>query len=958
MSLSTEQIARTEATRFDYQLKFYIGGHRDAVPEASIRSWQDYDFDVSSTLASDIDYDDTELSLADGSSFLSASSSAPRTLFIEPYDTSKAWERVTYTSKSGDTFSGLTRRTHTWPHTAYNHPAGSKVHQWVDVTDLIVPNFDLRWMRQGQAIKWQVTLMCLKYNRELFDRGNMLACKVRFDIFDGNGWSDWMVWWAGYIVDVPEAAHDFTDGNSFRINVMGVSQFIDRYEIPAHHIGRTNLALGQPTATSSYLQDPTLEQSGEYFKSATVDGSNAVDGDIATPWVSQGAPTTTESSGSFSTTKNGFHQPVWITEVYFQPSGYGDDYIWVELYNPHDTIENGGAGPQNISGYYLANKQTTYGSQNPHNPGVLPPDPTDNFITIPDVDIPPKGFLILCKKLDSFEQWWMVIGENDAYDWRKVKNVNDPPNVDGTGSSENMTFDRTGDFLQLRRGGGWDLIQDEVFWGNITPADYYHDEDTAWWSGDPINYPDAIPAGKSIRRTTAGGTNGNATEWTIEDYPSPGTHRTLPSGEYISVDIGTIPTTLAQELSPGMTQVEVDNGTLGFPKSGKIAIGTEQIDYTDRDGSNFYGLGSFTGTYAEGTAVYPVVDGVANQYFPVVAVGHERPVGRPAPKIFRYLASQEASPRYPGDDDWEDDWDVIIKRVTVETDEPLASFMSNKFDSPLYYRHYMLQVFEMSDGGRVKVGELKVLVKDTDHTDSDDTDHEYDGEHISDIIKHLFVDHFGLDSSKLAVPSGGDTVVLEQDIQKAPLGQVAESLAEMTNAVIEYQLSNGVRWKIDPLMPYGYEPEALYTFDETTIESPLVLTLGGKNQVSQVELYAIDKRNNTTYHVYWPSSPNRYGRKVVIRGILLGNQTLAVHHARNLYRRANLSSEIVLRPKGICEWVTPTARIAVKWSQDKSDNPFFQYREYIVNSIVWSVRSVDNRKSWVCELHCEGYVGL
>jgi len=190
--------------------------------------------------------------------------------------------------------------------------------------------------------------------------------------------------------------------------------------------------------------------------------------------------------------------------------------------------------------------------------------------------------------------------------------------------------------------------------------------------------------------------------------------------------------------------------------------------------------------------------------------------------LFTIYASEEISPRYPTEytvaetvdqvnwnenSPWLNDWVVIKEKVTLNLDSDAADigeWSHIEIGDPMYYRHYMLAIFDMSDGGRGKVGEWEVWLDDADHTDGEGNTHNFQGPTIHEIIEHFYVDHFGLDADKFTSPTLDEQysyLLKNFDTQKASLGSVVEDLCRMSGGVIVYQPSFGVRYKKDPQYP-------------------------------------------------------------------------------------------------------------------------------------------------------------
>lgn len=1064
MSITAEQYARTVTGAFDFRLRFFIGGQHGFTPEADIDAWVAYDCSAESTLASTLTRDATSLSLVSAAAFLAASDTAPRAAFINPPDSDHAWERITYTGIAANTLTGVTRRSNVyWPPSGYDYPVGTTVSQWVNVTDLIVPDFQLPWTRREATAKWSVDLRGLKFNKELFERGNMFICQVQFYL-DGS-WGNWVVFYAGYIKETPNVALDGEDGNPFSMTVESIAQFVDAQEIPAHHFGKINVAKDKAVTVSSYLLDPTLAAGGEYFSSPSAEGKNMVDGSITTAWISEGIPKVTKNDPDFRRPETGVEdEHLLITEVYIPRPGYDDGYIWIELHNPHPSKTLSG------NGLYLCNKNTVHapldyivekdGAHWQSMQEVCPP--YEHFVIVPSLDVPPKGFLILCKDVTKFEEWWSVLGSADAVDWRTVPLTGGGlPIFANNANADDFTLDATSDFLQLRA-ASLNRIVDEVYWGDMEPTyveavsgypEPYSNEfeksarwtmhpynatgprppvwrepansdydAQVWWQGAAVNPGSGISAGYSLRRSALARQD---TSWIHSRLPTPGAFFSFPTGEHGSVDVGLIPTVLETDLAADADEAKVEGGTVGFTNSGSCQIGAETLTYTNKTGSDLTGLQTPHDPYPAGTPVYPVVNGVVQKSFPAVLLNVKRPQGRPYPCVFRLMGSNAADPRYPNaeEPEWEDDWEDILSgtRSTIkativasansqgdpdahvdstnlfpnsgaivyngetipyqrkdattfygltiphpaftvgqfvyrQAQESTSNLSSNPFTNPLAYRHYMIIVYEMSDGGRARISEFEVIARNDEHTDGDGNDHTIDDATVGSLVKHILVTHYGLDASKLTIASGGDVNLVDQDLQKDSAGSLVDKLAAMTQCVLVYQLANGIIFKKDPqVQSGGGAAELMFVFERSNLESPVGLSFGSRLALSQVELYARNPVTGETLHVYWPTKPQQYGRRLVLRDvILLGNESDATTYAQAIFRRANFGSKSQMRPAGIGEWITPTMRLAIRWTQDAEENPYLAYREYFVTGVSWTVQaSIPDAKVWLCDINAE-----
>jgi hypothetical protein len=693
-----------------------------------------------------------------------------------------------------------------------------------------------------------------------------------------------------------------------------------------------------------------------------------------------------------------------ISEVYFQRAGYGDEYIWLEIYADRGWIN----APGYARGVYIATKDTIY--EDSTVAGTSGPDPKDIFLWLPKVDIPEKGFLVLCKNLTSFQEQWMVVGKGEVIDWKFT----------GGSGQDNVTFDNVSGYIQLRGGGGVNEVLDEVIWGDIA-----HPQGTIW-NGDSFRKQlGGVTQGYSIQRIADAV---QATSWELNAAPSPGAYFSFPEGEYLSVDIGTVSTVLESDLAANDTTAAVTGGTVGFDNVGSISISGESIPYTSKTGDSFSGLTVPHGAYPAGTPVFPVVGGEPNQLFPVVVITIKRPQGKPYPSVFRILGSAEGSPPYPDEDvGWQDHWtDILVgNRQTVYTtltedfyngkpwavvvstngfpnvgefiavegtsreevgyeekdatafircgphstftkdgariyrqaQSSTSSVTTSEFTTPLRFRHYMVVIYEMSDGGRAKISEIEIIGRNDEHQDGDGNNHTITDHSIGSLVTHVLVTHFGLPASKLQIVEGGSLSLVEQDLQKDGAGRILDSMAEMSGCIMVHQLANGVRWKYDPHLVIGVLEELRRTFDRDSLESPLTLTRNSKLDVSQVEVFARNPVTGLTMHVYWPTTPQVFGRKLVLRDlIIVGNEDRALLYAQSSFRRANFGSKITMIPLGIAEWLSPTSRIAIRYSQDTSDNPFFQFRDYIVSNVSWDVRRSGNEKYIRCTALCEEQV--
>ena len=204
------------------------------------------------------------------------------------------------------------------------------------VTDITsrVTSVDSIWYgeRSASVFGWAVSISGHQYDRVLLAVGTRIKMYRSFTI-DSVSYDDELLWFEGYIQPGQISADWQTE--TWSLSFVDILTYLSNRRAPIFALGELNIATNANTTTDSNTVPEAVADENEFIGYPTLEGANAVDGDMGSLWISAKAPTVTAV-------------PVWYgfptNEIRLSPNevynpGFGLDkqfYQWVEVSAPHN----------------------------------------------------------------------------------------------------------------------------------------------------------------------------------------------------------------------------------------------------------------------------------------------------------------------------------------------------------------------------------------------------------------------------------------------------------------------------------------------------------------------------------------------------------------------------------------------------------------------------------------------
>ncbi|MBC8448230.1 MAG: hypothetical protein H8D78_10800 [Chloroflexi bacterium] len=784
--------------------------------------------------------------------------------------------------------------------------------EWMEITAKVTKpvQFSNTWDVSRAIIDWTAKVGGVLYDSVLLAPERMLLCMRRLWCL-ATGWTDWTVWFAGYIQALPSIADDHRQGGEWQVEVRSLSCFLEADDAPAHVFGRRNLAQEGTASASSTLAAIAGEMGkGEFAGTPVVDAAQANDGNLDTLWISNLAPTVTAETPYVATGSD-----YAINEIYRETTAEDANSRWIEIFCRHV----GELGPGHVAGdgfRYLSLWSESTGK------GLCFAPDKSNVQEI----VAPGNHAVLCYDRRYFDGKWNA-GDAVVLEWRHLVCCD-------YSSGEDWTYDPEGDvlyFYPLATNQGADPGE-VVAWGDVADPDVWPN-----WSGVAAAQPQP---GQSLRRDPAGmitGNVSNAGNFTLEDYPSPGKHYTGTDAdwEWWSVDLGTLTWTLGADLNVVDTTATISPDTDGLTGSGDILIGADVIAYTGKTSTTLTGVSGVAELHASGSALYQYENEAATSLWKVGGIGWERRevldgTTRVVPQVFGAWTSTEASPVRPPTANWRDDW---TGRKGVNDYNSFA--WQFQLTTPVRARHVMLIIKKMRDDGRAKLNEVSVYPDEWTVENEDDT--WLDGVDAQAIIEHLLITHYGLAAGQVSVVA--NAFMGDVSTQKASYLDVISELCRRTGTVMRF--TRVPRVVVVKDLTWGMHG-ALATWYTITRSAAFNVRMERrrKDRISQVQLVARNPQEGRTYVVSYPESAGEGGVRLIYDELIVGSENEARQAAERMYKQLQATRRLEVSMSGISdEWCRPGARrVAVTWDVDASDGDELDAALFLVESIEVTVK--------------------
>jgi len=237
------------------------------------------------------------------------------------------------------------------------------------------------------------------------------------------------------------------------------------------------------------------------------------------------------------------------------------------------------------------------------------------------------------------------------------------------------------------------------------------------WSGAAV---DEQPALSSLRLINYLPDPLDASSWEEDETPQigySGAHSDPSTWSWISVKPQDMVFYLSSSLLNGDQVVNLQ-GTAGLKPAGAVFIGVAgPFDYIEKTNSTITLDDPWSGsTVPAGTQVYQDADG-ATTAWPIaeVAVVRRQVPRLDNPAMYRVIqniavfGSNELSPLYPGEENWQNDWDELF---ITDNNTSLTRLSWNPLLA-IRYRHYLFCIKSMSDESQGRANEIELLMPDS-----------------------------------------------------------------------------------------------------------------------------------------------------------------------------------------------------------------------------------------------------
>lgn len=956
MAITSDQEARVAAAWTDFEVRFFVGADR-LLGDIELTAGAAYDPEASTALTADVlpDEEDT-ITVTSTTGFNTGF------VVIHPNAAGEHYELIGYSGMTSNTFTGLTRyETETTDELL--HTSGATVSEWMEVTEYIYGNVNLDLFVDNEIGSWEAKIAGHSYKGSVFQPDRAFLCMWRFRPGAGgsmSSWTSWTVAFLGFLENVTVKG-DWEEGNDWDANVVSLGHYLDKTDVGSGvTYGKVDLAEDKTVTTSSVLVDVYQEAaSGEFVGTPDLSGTQAVDADMSTLWVSDGEPQASEETPVQSAGN--------VNEVYLRaPSWMPDNLQWFEIYRYGDSW-----GGQICSSTTLW-KWSPWGG-----PETLTParEPYNNYLRA----AAGSGFAVYTNDRSKFLAHFPTC-DADVYDWRS-RQV-------GT-----FTMNPLGDFLCLVRS----MINSEdiVWWDGGRASwslyDYTGGNGTTYWdwkiggtnysgwTGSMIPTP---PIGHTFRSNPTGNHGSprlgtcNASIYKLdEDHPTPGYYLT-GEREWLIVDLGALGIALAADLSQGVTTEAYLTGHLGLTSSGYISIDTggasnEIIGYTSIDRINNKVLGLSRGqagtsdqAHSSGETVQQYEGGAAVDV-PLIQTVHwkRRPVlvsgstWKPNTLLHFdvYSTIYESGYPTPTDDEWDDglgyggweDWWRRLAGVRWYAQTKWQKTLS----SPVRARKVMISIMKMTDAGRAKLNEFSVFGPSGTVLTAGVEDDSWDGSYSSLIITHLLETWFGMDEADVTIVSEGRQVY-KLDVTRDRIGQALRDICKSAGTLVYFRLDNTVEVDWNTQLGAGGWPDVTVYWDRDNARD-ITLSRQTRTNVAQVIVKLTNLEDEETFQAQFPANALPLGDIIEETDTLLvADGDDANDIAQMLFKARSLTDTVTIVAKGIAEWALPGQRHVVTYIVD-SDNTFLNGNNVVVTNVNHSIALGDadgKGKAWTTRI--------
>lgn len=859
---------------------------------------------------------------------------------------------------------------------------------WTEVTTRIHAKGSLTYEWSDSVVKWHTTLSGQAYDTAYFSLGCAILCMRKITRTGYN--SGWLIWWLG-VVDDGEWHDDYRQGLFWERNIRGTDCTLKLTDGPRITVGNLNLAEGASATASSVLATPALEAGyGEFVGStAIVTADKTVDQRLPTVWISQNVP-----QSATSTVVGDHSAALMIDEVFFKPlAGYNPEKCWwFEVVNTKtDTQETVAFMGWWLTYNYDGNLVACYFS--------------------PGTDLEPGQRVVVCGNRKAFEAITggapaaqhvyaadehpdsFILSSLTKYDggdifWYYNLNLDRTTRVP-------FTLNPTGGYIAKLPGDFNGFGQginntDCVKWGTSRAFPTNLDATEAathWWNGATVDISSII-AGQSIRRVVTGGGVGAgdqdsnvAGDWEIATYPSPGDKFARTSFEWLKIELKPHVSTLAENITTSSTEIEIEEGTVGWPESGDGDIESDAFAYTGRTATTLTGVTGLGTGHTAGALLYPYANSIDQTGWYCSGVRLRRRSGTAYLKRWEVWVSESPDTDTPDGSDptvilWRNDYDEPHYMGTngeptaiVTPDEtrpwmqlPVADIMVNfaSEGTGRWVRTILINILEMwpetgeVTGARAKINEIEITSDGLDIAESGIVD--IPGITAGVMAGYLVDEYTWLQASDFydGTQGGwGEIGSLALALQALPT--VLEDMARMHGCLVRYGLDGQISWERDPWWPGGMTTHLdsalspIYSFAPDNVRGEIKFS-NSNPTVTGVAINGTDGEGLALERVVFPASATGSNIKE-FNDLVVARQSSVRELAWKFYVRELRQNTCTLVVKGVGEWCWPTQTLYIEWPDGVNQGV------WIIERVTWQWNLDQERKTWETMLECRYFIG-
>lgn len=644
---------------------------------------------------------------------------------------------------------------------------------WTEITTSVAHNGRFTNRRTGNSLCWSCELAGVNYDADLIGMGRAI---IALRTLEANGTTgNPVLWFVGQVV-AGGSEDDYRHGGKWTRTIRGTDSLLERTNAPRLSAGPIDMAIGAGIMASSTLLTPALEAgTGEFLGStAIVTPSNAVDQNINSVWISRDAPTSTGETPA----SNG----LVIDKLFIVPlAGYDQTKTWwLEFYNGAAVDMEFGDG---IASRWLVNQDDVYfdwkwsGHQE-------------------KLKVGERG--IICASLADFNAYtggtrdaaWVV----EAKTWPRQGLGAAAGELDGTP----FVIDATEGWIKFY---GYDVdLVDTVAW-NQTGADPSLDE----WTGGAIDIS-SLTAGYVVRRKPSGTDTNTENDWYFDAIAEPGDYAEPGQVEWLIISPAEQDAALAADSAIGAGTLTLSS-TIGFTETGDGIVEGDTFSWTGRTTTTLTGVSGLGSTHSTGATVYQTDGGVTQTGWPINKVEIKRRDGLSTIDRMRLYVQKTGAttPKTPDESGWEADWDsnyLSWYSYYNSGDTPIISFYLGGTYGYRWTRRIMVYIQDMSDGGRAKVNEVRMLLSQLAIDNSGVAD--LANATSATLAEHLLITEYGLAAGSFSdTTPAGHGLLGTHATAIMPYPAVLDDLARVTGCVVQYREDGKVIWLPDPWWPSG-----------------------------------------------------------------------------------------------------------------------------------------------------------